>query len=99
MYCSACGQPIDASQTICQKCGRQTAPIASFSPVSYHRSRVHRHVHTVAILWIAYSLRILLHWAIAVGFLAGAFSNWSHMRHGFDGLYAFHSSTRLGSCR
>jgi hypothetical protein len=22
MYCSACGQPIDASQTICQKCGR-----------------------------------------------------------------------------
>jgi hypothetical protein len=89
MYCSACGQPIDASQTICQKCGRQTAPIPSYAPVSYQRSRVHRHVHTVASLWIAYSLWILLHWAIAVGFLAGAFSNWSHMSHGFDGLYAF----------
>jgi hypothetical protein len=89
MYCSACGQPIDASQTICQRCGRQRAPIASYDPVSYHCNRVYRHMYTVAILWTTYSLWILLHWAIAVGFLAGAFSNWAHMSHGFDGLYAF----------
>jgi hypothetical protein len=87
MYCSACGQPIEASQTICQKCGRQTAPIASYAPLSYQRNRVRRHMHTVAILWIAYSLWILLHWAIAVGFLAGAFTNWVHMGHSFGGLY------------
>ena len=62
MYCSACGQPMDASQPICQKCGRQSAPIASYAPVSYPRNRVHRHMHAMAILWIAYSLWILLHW-------------------------------------
>ena len=89
MYCSACGQPMDVSQTICQKCGRQSAPIASYAPVSYPRNRVHRHVQTVAILWIAYSLWILLHWAIAVGVLAGVFANWSHIGHGFDGIYGF----------
>ncbi len=89
MYCSACGQPMDASQTICQRCGRQSAPIATYAPVPYHRNRVHRHMQTVAILWIAYSLWILLHWAIAVGVLAGAFSNWGHMSHGFDGFDGF----------
>src|ERR1700691_2549653 len=89
MYCSACGQPMDVSQTICQKCGRPSAPIASYAPVAYQRNRVHRHLQTVAILWIAYSLWILLHWAIAVGVLAGVFANWSHMGHGFDGIYGF----------
>jgi hypothetical protein len=89
MYCSACGQPMDASQTFCQKCGRQSAPIAQYAAVPYDRSRVHRHMNAVAILWIAYSLWILLHWAIAVGFLTGAFGGWSHMSHGFDGFYAF----------
>jgi hypothetical protein len=87
MYCSACGQPMDVSQTICQRCGRQSAPMASYAPVAYPRNRVHRHMQTVAILWIAYSLWILLHWAIAVGFLAGIFIHWGHINHGFDGLY------------
>jgi hypothetical protein len=52
-------------------------------------------MRTTAILWIAYSLWILLHWIIAVGFLAGAYTNWGHMSHGFDGLYAlpfFHAT-------
>ncbi len=89
MYCSACGQPLDASQTICQKCRRQVTSVASPAPVPYAHTRVHRHVHTLAILWIVYSLWILLHWVIAVGSLAGAFSNWARMGHGFDGLYAF----------
>ena len=89
MFCSACGQPLDASQTICQKCGRQVTPIASPARVPYAHTRVHRHVNTLAILWIVYSLWILLHWVIALGSLAGAFSNWARMGHGFDGLYAF----------
>jgi hypothetical protein len=51
---------------------------------------VHRHVHTVGILWIAYAAWTLLHWAIAVGFLAGMADGWGlHMGHGFDGLYGF----------
>ena len=89
MYCVACGQPMDASQTICRNCGRQSAPIASYAPVSYHCDRVYRHMYTVAILWIAYSVWILLHWAIAVGVLAGVFGNWGHSGHGFDGIYGF----------
>ena len=89
MYCSACGQPMDVSQTICQRCGRQTASIASYAPVAYARNRVQRHMHTVAILWIAYSLWILLHWGIAVGLLAGVFAHWGQINHGFEGFYAF----------
>ena len=89
MYCAACGQLMDASQTVCPKCGRQIAPIGSYAPVSYQRSRVHRHMHTVAALWIAYSVWILLHWAIAVGVLTGVFSHWTQFSHGFDGLYGF----------
>ncbi len=89
MYCSACGQPMDASQTICQKCGRQSTPIVSPAPLSYQGSRVHRHMQAVAILWIVYSLWILLHWAIAVGFLAGTFTHWGHLRTGFDGMDSF----------
>jgi hypothetical protein len=89
MYCSVCGQPMSASQTICQNCARQNAPIASHAPVSFQGNRVHRHMQTVAILWIAYSLWIVLDWAIAVGFLTAAFHNWGHLRHGFDGSYAF----------
>jgi hypothetical protein len=89
MYCSACGQPMDPGQTICQKCGRQSAPVASYVPVSYSRNRVHRHMQVMAILWIVYSLWIVLHWIIAVGFLAGAYTNWFHTGHAFGGLYAF----------
>jgi hypothetical protein len=89
MYCVACGQPMDASQTICRNCGRQSAPIASYAPVPYQRNRVHRHMQTVGVLWIAYSLWILLHWAIAVGVLSGVFSHWGHFNRGFDGLYGF----------
>ena len=76
-------------ETICQKCGRQSTPVASYAPALYNRYRVHRHMRTVAVLWIVYSLWILLHWAIAVGFLAGAYANWAHTGRGFDGLYAF----------
>jgi hypothetical protein len=89
MYCAACGQPVEASQTICRNCGRQSAPIASYAPVPYQRNRVHRHMQTVGVLWIVYSLWILLHWGIAVGVLSGVFSHWAHFGRGFDGLYGF----------
>ncbi len=89
MYCSACGQPMDASQTMCQKCGRQIVPIGAIAPVAYQRNRVHRHVQALAILWIAYSLWILLQWAITVGVLAGIFTRWAHHSHAFEGLNEF----------
>ncbi len=89
MFCAACGQAVEASQTFCPRCGRQIAPIGSYAPAPYQRNRVHRHMHTVAALWIVYSVWILLSWAIAVGVLGGVFSHWSQFNHGFEGLYGF----------
>jgi hypothetical protein len=92
MYCSACGQPMDASQTTCQRCGRQSAPMASYAPVAsvaYQSNRVHRHMQALAILWIGYSLWILLHWAIAVGVLSGALTHWAHHSRAFGGFDEF----------
>jgi hypothetical protein len=89
MYCSGCGQPIDASKATCQRCGRRVSPIASYAPVFYLRNRVHRHVQPLGVLWIAYSLWTLLHWAIAVGVLAGAFTHWGHRSHAFGRLNEF----------
>jgi hypothetical protein len=89
MYCSACGQPMDPSQTVCQKCGRQSAPIVSSAPLPYQPNRVRRHMQAVAILWVVYSLWILLHWAIAVGVLAGTFTHWGHLGSDFDGMTIF----------
>ena len=89
MFCSACGQAMDVSQTVCQRCGRQSAPMASYAPVAYLRNRVQRHVQTLAILWIVYSLWLLLHWVMAVGFLAGAFAHWGPIDRGSEEIYIF----------
>ena len=89
MFCSACGQPIDAWQPFCPRCGRQVTPIPTATPPPWIWTRVHRHVHSLGILWIAYAGWTLLHWFVAVGFLAGAFHNWGFpFEHGF-GFYSF----------
>jgi hypothetical protein len=81
---------MDAFQTICTRCGRQVAPVNAPAPIPYFYTRVHRHVHTLGILWIAYAAWTLLHWAIAVGFLAGMAGHWGiHPGRGFDGFYSF----------
>uniref|UniRef100_A0A372IMU1 Uncharacterized protein n=2 Tax=Paracidobacterium acidisoli TaxID=2303751 RepID=A0A372IMU1_9BACT len=81
---------MDAFQIVCPRCGRQVAPVAAPAPIPYFYTRVHRHVHTVAILWLAYAAWITLHWVLAVGFLAGFSHHWGHhMDHGFDGFYSF----------
>ena len=90
MYCSACGQPMDAYQTLCPRCGRQVAPIATPVPIPFFYTRVHRHVHTVGILWMAYAVWTAFHWLIAVGFMEGFFGGWGfRMGHGLDGFYSF----------
>jgi uncharacterized membrane protein YoaK (UPF0700 family) len=40
MFCDGCGGPVQAGQTFCSKCGKQS---------------VHEHLHLVAILWLAMS--------------------------------------------
>jgi len=90
MYCSACGQPIDPYQPVCPRCGRQTTPIATPTPPPWIWTRVHRHVHTLGILWIAYGALTLLSWMVAVGVLTGFSHEWGFpFAHGFDGFYTF----------
>jgi hypothetical protein len=91
MYCSACGQPIDAYQTFCPRCGRQATPIATATPPPWIWNRVHRHVHTLGILWIAYAAWTLLQWMMVAPFLSGMFHGWNFpFGHGFDGLYSWY---------
>lgn len=90
MFCSACGQPIDAYSPFCPRCGRQVIPIATATPPPWAWTRVHRHVHTLGILWIAYAALTMMSWLLAVGVLEGAFHSWGiPFGHGFDGFYSF----------
>ncbi len=90
MFCSACGQPMDPYQPVCPRCGRQVMPIATATPPPWIWNRVHRHVHTLGILWIAYAGWTMLHWVIPVGILSGISHDWGFpFGHGFDGFYGF----------
>ncbi|MGA7522442.1 MAG: zinc ribbon domain-containing protein [Acidobacteriaceae bacterium] len=87
MYCSACGQPMDPYQPYCPRCGRQTTAIPTAPPPPWTWSRVHRHVHTLGILWIAYAGWTLLQWMMVVPFLGGFFHGFGPPFHrGFDGF-------------
>jgi len=87
MYCSACGQPMDAYQPFCPRCGRQATPIATPPLPPWIWTRVHRHVQTVGILWIVYSGYTMLTWMMAIPFLSGMFRNWGMPYfHGWDGF-------------
>ncbi len=88
MYCSVCGQPMDPYQPYCSRCGRQATAIPAVPPQPWIWSRVHRHVHTLGILWIAYAGWTLLHWMMVAPFLSGMF-RWFPFDHGYDGFYAF----------
>lgn len=76
MYCSACGQPIDPYTAFCPRCGRQVTPIATATPPPWIWTRVHRHVHTLGILWLVYAGYTLLLWMMFVPFMAGMFRSW-----------------------
>jgi hypothetical protein len=87
MYCSACGQPIDPYQPFCSRCGRQVTPIAAPAPPPWIWTRVHRHIHTLGILWIVYAGYTLLTWMVAIPFLSGMFHDWGvPLGHGWDGF-------------
>lgn len=87
MYCSACGQAIDAYQPYCPRCGRQVTPIATATPPPWVWTRVHRHLHTLGILWVVYAGYIMLAWMAALPFLAGVFHGWAGP--GFRGFHGF----------
>lgn len=71
MYCSKCGQPINA-QTYCPNCGTPTGVVAPAAEVPLlQASRVARHLRTLGILWVAYSIYVVLHWLLILPLLNG----------------------------
>lgn len=84
MYCSGCGQLIPPGQQFCPHCGRpvvQAAPIPAV-PAPYFYTRVHRHIQSLSILWIAYAAWTVLSWLAAMsifhGFMGNYFGHWNH---------------------
>ena len=51
-------------------------PIATATPPPWIWTRVHRHVHSLGILWLVYAGYTLLMWMMFVPFMAGMFHNW-----------------------
>ena len=91
MFCSGCGQPIDPNQQFCLKCGRpvpQVAPVVAPTPWFY--TRVHRHIQSLSVLWIAYGVWTILGWLLAMSFFAGMFGGYfGHWHHGPFGEFPF----------
>jgi len=89
MYCSGCGQPIVPNQAACANCGRPHSPFnAQFAPAAFVRyTRVHRHIQTLAILWLAFSLLGVLAWLAAMPFLAFLFGHGGHGFHPGDNFH------------
>jgi hypothetical protein len=73
MFCSGCGQPIAPYQQACAHCGKPAIPATAAGYFPY--SRVQRHVHTLAILWLVYSIFTILAWFVAIPFLGFIFSH------------------------
>jgi len=53
MFCDGCGNPVQAGQSYCSKCGKQI--VGTITPTFAMPGRVQRHLHLLAILWLAFS--------------------------------------------
>ena len=75
MYCSQCGQPIGA-QAFCKQCGASTGiatDVLAARPSVGMISRVAAHLRTLGILWIAFSVYLLLRWLLVLPVLHAIF--------------------------
>ena len=73
MFCTSCGAQLQTDQRSCASCGKPTSPsmtaVSTATLGAPGQARVARHVHLLAILWIALSALQLLRGA---GSLVGA---------------------------
>lgn len=95
MYCGGCGQIIPPGQQFCPNCGRpvvQAVPGATIpgAAATWFYTRVHRHIQSLSILWIAYGVWTLLSWLAAMSIFGGFFGNYfGHWNHGPWGEFPF----------
>jgi hypothetical protein len=52
MFCDGCGMTVQPGQAFCSKCGKQIVGTIAAQPLP---GKVQRHVHLLAILWLAFS--------------------------------------------
>src|ERR1700758_2544788 len=52
MFCDGCGATVQPGQSFCSKCGKQIVGTIAPKPLP---GKVQRHVHLLAILWLAFS--------------------------------------------
>ena len=84
MFCSGCGQPIGAGQTVCAACGRPLAPAIPMPPpvpgFEFDVERYAAKVRTLGILWIVYAgLSLAMGFAglqFAKHFMDGGMGSW-----------------------
>src|ERR1700753_624895 len=87
MFCSGCGQAMQAFEQVCPKCGRPVPPMPLSRPAFY--SRVQRHIQTVGILWLVWAAWSVIGWLIALPFVAGVFGGWGWGGDGGERLFTF----------
>ena len=90
MFCSGCGQTLEAGKPFCPNCGRPAVPVAPpVTPVpgpvpgfEYELPRYAGKVRVLGILWLVYAGISLLSGIAALtflrGFLAGGFGPWAN---------------------
>ena len=92
-YCLRCGRAVPAAGLAGGPLGSPAAyggvPTAVPTAV-YFYTRVHRHLQSLSVLWIAYGVWTLFQWGIAMSFFAGAFGHYfGHWNHGPFGEFPF----------
>lgn len=92
--CLRCGRPVPAAGVAGGPMGGAAAyggaPPIAIPPAAYFYTRVHQHLQSAGILWIAYGLWTLFTWALAMSFFSGMFGNYfGHWNHGPFGEFPF----------
>lgn len=85
MFCSGCGQALDAGQQVCPKCNRQVAAVPAPPPVPNLEFQVASYagkIRVLGILWMVYAgLSLILGFAAMTfmhAFFSGGFGPWMH---------------------
>ena len=83
MYCSGCGQAMEAGQAFCPKCGRPiAAPVPPVPGLQFQVESYAGKIRALSIFWFVYAgLSLLLGLAgltFAKAFFSGAFGPWMH---------------------
>jgi hypothetical protein len=83
MFCSGCGQALEAGQPICPKCGRPVAQVVPPIPgLQFQLESYAGKIRVLSIFWFVYAgLSLLLGLAgltFARAFMSGGFGPWAH---------------------